>query len=213
MSDNKPRPVGRKRQVVASVTALAIVGGGVAYAAYSASLQMKGNIGRGQFVALYAADGSYDGPIAKITEGGVIANEPVQGEGEVSGFTVGGFYAKAYSTLNLGTTRTLFQDEKLTVALSPAVNSGGSTRRGYISGFTGTVPAGWKAVMSKGCGTPVDNTHRLYSTAVTFSHDGTGTEGLDLSKFGIAVTALDNGETAPVPSSVTCAPLTGTVAP
>lgn len=211
MSDKTTKTVGRKRQVIASVTALAIVGGGVAYAAYSASLQMKGNIGRGQFVALYAADGTYGGPIAKITEGGVVAGETVQGEGEVSGFTVGS-NVKTYSTLNLGTTRTLFQDEKLTVELSPAVNSGG-TRKGYISGFTGTVPTGWKAVMSKGCGTPVDNTHRLYSTAVTFSHDGTGTAGLDLSKFGIAVTALGNGETAPVPSSVTCAPLTGTVAP
>ncbi len=210
MSKTTTKPVGRKRQVIASVTALAIVGGGVAYAAYLAQMNMRGNIGAGQFVALYLEDGGYN--VGKITEGGTTANEmvPSVAADRHDLFKVG--TASTYKALDLSTKpREVFPGEKLTIEVSPVVTSSGG-RMGYVSGLAGSVPAGWTAKVTKGCGGKVDGTVNLWSTAVTFTNNG-ATLPLDTSKLGIAVTALGNGETAPVPSSVVCAPLTGTVAP
>lgn len=199
------KPIGRKRQVVATVTALAIVGGGVAWAAYSAQMSMKGNIGAGQFRALYGAINSSN-TIGQLTVNGNATPLEIKGTGD-GGTMSSGEQASTLLTLPAGVE--LFTGESASLSVWP-VASTQSSRTGYVSGFAGSVTPGWKAEIAQGCGSNVEKMARGTSPVVVKFTNVSATDPLDTSKFGISVTSVSQNE--PKPGSITCAPLSAPAA-
>lgn len=197
---NRIKPTTRRGRLFAGLLSfLLVVGIGGAVAAVLSQTGIKGQVGRGQFIAQWAQDGTVntysvnaDGSIGSAV--GTSAPAPKSTDGKF---------------LTLPTGLEAFHGEALAVSGRVQLATG-SSRSGYLSGVTtsAALPAGWVIELAPSdCGALVSATTPKALNVLIRPTSDTG-PGLDLTALNLSVvaTALPQGTSTP-PTGVTCSAL------
>lgn len=230
------RSASRPRRLVAAVLGfLLMAGAGAAAAAFFSEARVKGEVKAGAFSAFWLRDSGSNG----IPDVDYVPQDDTTAEGTPIGTTLAGTAATWVGTGSTGAGNssafpeiatptgtkapTVMPGEALRISV-PVVLRPNSAVSGYVSGLSGSLPAGWEAEITAGCaaavkalppstaGSTVEEARAASAPVVIVLKPGAdATSPVDLGAAGLAVQVTpyprNSGGTAPAGTS--CPALVG----
>lgn len=205
---NNTAPVSGTTKATKRVSVLGVVGlaatTGIAAAAILSQVGFTGSVARGNFTAQF---------VQPITV--ALQEETTPGQWNEGTTIQGGTLSSDGKTFDVPTGVEVYYGTRLYLGSTVTLKTG-TARRGYISGLTGTLPAGWRLDLSQGCGVVIsgDNNNSSSTTAafILKPTSESAAASVPMQGLGVKVEALPQGSALALGSTVngiTCAPIVG----